>query len=153
MQRWILLGMAGVVVLAVIAAIAFSLNDSASANSKDTPERAAAQWVDALFDADQSRLRALTCAEYQDSLQDAAGFLSGVGQLGQTLRGVGISLRPADMTYQVVDRAENKATVEAKGKIKLKILLKSTTEDVNVRLTFVREQNRWKYCDVNIAPR
>jgi hypothetical protein len=148
MQRWILFGMVGVVVLAVIAAVALSLGDSASASSKDTPERAAAQWVDALFDADQSRIRTLTCAEHQDSLQDATEFLAGVGEMGQTLRSVGISVRPSDMTYQVVERSEGSAVVQAKGKIKFKILLKSTTEDLDVRLTFVREQNRWKYCDV-----
>jgi hypothetical protein len=150
MQRWILFGMVGLVVLAVVAAVAFSLNDSASASSKDSPERTAAQWVDALFDADQGRIRALTCAEHQDSLQDATEFLAGVGELGQTLRGMGISIRPTDMTYEVLERSGTSAVVQARGKIKFKILLKSTTEDLDVRLTFVREQNRWKYCDVAV---
>jgi hypothetical protein len=147
-QRTILLGMAGVAVLAVLAAVWLSFSDDASASGKDAPERAAAQWVDALFAADQKRLRELTCAEHQQSLEDAAGFLTGIGDLNQTLRGAGISFTPTDMTYEVVERSENRAVVQAKGKIKFKVLLKSTTENLDVRLTFVREQNRWKYCDV-----
>jgi hypothetical protein len=142
----ILLGVA-CLALVVVLAVFLLRRDS---GAQDSPELAAAAWVNAAFAGDTNQLRRLTCAEQHETLEQAASLLAGAGRLTRDLGGMGLKVSADDLSFQTTEHSDSSAVVRVNGKVKVRLLVASHSEDLSVSLHMVRERNRWKYCDIQV---
>lgn len=114
------------------------------AATRDTPARAAEQWINAVVKLDASKASELTCQAKQTELQAAGGFATGLlllsGVSGLT------SGSTSDMSLETIREDADNAEVRVTGKMHMSILGVSQTQALNSILHMKRESGRWRYC-------
>jgi hypothetical protein len=111
-------------------------------NGKDSPERVAKEWMDALLTMDGNKAAKLTCRDQQTTLEDAGMWLGLFGALSGGKPKVDLS----DVRFKTVRQDSGTAAVQVTGDARLSIGGMVNTKHFDRAMDMVKEDGRWKWC-------
>lgn len=133
-------------VLHAVAIIVIAISVLTACGMGDSPERAAEEWLESSLNMDGNTLMERTCAEQQESVQEAGLWLSVFGILGQLFTGQQTQTDISDLRFNVVNETGNTAHVRVTGQIRTAVLAFAQTQEVDEEWLMVQEDGKWKWC-------
>jgi hypothetical protein len=110
--------------------------------SKDSPERAAKEWMEALLTMDGNSAAKLTCRDQQAALEDAGMWLGLFGALSGGKPEVDLS----DVRFKTLRQDSSTAAVQVTGDARLSTGGMVNTKHFDRAMDMVKEDGRWKWC-------
>ncbi len=110
-----------------------------------SPSGAAKAWFEAFTQFDMAKMKDLTCASEQASIDDALSGLGGEGFDLEAMKEL-FQIDASGLNFQDQNVSGNDATVRVSGKLKVSVFGQSQEEDVDEEIPMVNEGGAWKVC-------
>jgi hypothetical protein len=118
----------------------------------DSPEAALRELMQAAINADGLKMQERVCAAQQQRLQSSGMMITMMNMLGSSLLGgnTKVQVDLSGVQYDTVSRNGNQAQVRMHGQIRSAILAMVQTQPIDVTLSVIQEDGKWKVCDPNM---